>query len=43
MQPISSASAMKVAGGTMPLSGWRQRISASKPLTSPLSRLTTGW
>ena len=32
MKPISSASGMNAPGATMPCSGWRQRMSASKPL-----------
>ena len=43
MKPISSASAMKAPGAIMPFSGWRQRISASKPLILLVSRWTTGW
>ena len=43
MRPISSGSGMNVVGGIMPFSGWCQRISASKPLTSSLASSTTGW
>ena len=42
MKPISSASGMKVPGETMPFSGWRQRMSASKPLISLLAEIDDG-
>jgi len=36
MAPFSSATGMKTSGGTSPRCGWRQRISASNPMTSPV-------
>ncbi len=43
MRPVSSASGMKSAGITVPLSSVTQRTSASTAITSPLSRLICGW
>jgi hypothetical protein len=43
MKPISSASGMNSPGGINPLSGWRQRISASTPQMVSVPRSTTGW
>ena len=43
IRPISSASGMNCAGLTGPCSGWSQRISASKPVTSSLEASTHGW
>jgi hypothetical protein len=41
ISPISSASGMKSAGETKPRSGWRQRSSASKPITMSPAGLGT--
>ena len=43
IRPVSSAIGMNSAGEIMPRSGWRQRSSASQPLTSSRRRSTTGW
>ncbi len=43
MRPVSSASGMKVSGGTTPSSGLCQRKSASIPTTAPEERLALGW
>ena len=43
IRPVSSASGMKSSGGTMPRSGWIQRISASTPEIRPDSSSITGW
>ena len=40
IRPVASASGMKAAGGSSPRSGWRQRSSASTPLTRPVARST---
>ncbi len=39
MRPVSSASGMKSSGGTMPRTGWIQRIRASTPEMLPLVQL----
>ena len=43
MSPVSSATEMKSEGWMSPRSGWRQRTSASKLATLPVSRFTMGW
>ena len=43
IRPALSASGMKTEGGTSPHAGWRQRASASKPISCRVSPATTGW
>ncbi|MNT16342.1 hypothetical protein D3C72_1514410 [compost metagenome] len=43
IRPVSSASAMKRCGATMPRSGCCQRSSASTPTMRPLAKSTCGW
>jgi hypothetical protein len=42
MSPISSATGMNEAGGTIPRVGCGQRMSASKPVIAPLSASNSG-
>ena len=42
MRPESSASGMKMSGGTKPLVGWCHRASASKEVTSPVFGVDDG-
>ena len=42
ISPVSSATGMNSFGGMMPVSGWRQRSSASKPLTVRSCRSMNG-
>jgi hypothetical protein len=43
MNPLSSASGMKVAGPIAPSRAWFQRSKASKPRIDPLSSSASGW
>ena len=43
IRPWVSAISMNSPGATNPLSGWRQRISASKPTAAPDSSRICGW
>ena len=43
ISPLSSATGMKVAGGTDPRTGCVQRSSASKPRIAPFPQVMIGW
>ena len=43
IRPVSSAVGMKSTGDTIPRSTCGQRISASKPMMSPVASSTIGW
>jgi hypothetical protein len=43
ISPISSATGMNTDGGTLPISGCCQRISASTPTTAPFEAEYVGW
>ena len=42
-RPMASASSRKWSGVRRPSTGWRQRRSASAPMSRPDDRSTTGW
>ena len=43
ISPVSSATAMKTSGATLPALGWVQRASASTPMIAPSPSDTIGW